>query len=176
MKLDLPITSSGTYGCVDTIMADDETGPLAVVPAGNQTHIESGDNNSPKRAKLVRGLQKTADKYLQRHFEANDPHTEELHERVHIALRAAMLGVNIDGMEPRPKTAHHTQSTEGEPTIVQMTNKYIIPPAMARAIVNCLAKGLQSLRNTLSAKSKVLDLGELYPGTMPGGLDVRVIL
>ncbi|KAG1796611.1 hypothetical protein EV424DRAFT_1546940 [Suillus variegatus] len=172
MELDRPITFSGTYGCLDTIMADDETGPLAVVPSGSQAHIQSGENHSPKRERLVRGLQKTADKYLLRHFQANDPHTEELRERINIALRAAMLGADVDNMVPRPKTAHHTKSKEGEPAIIQTTDEYIIPPAMARCIVNCVAKGLQSLRNTLSIKSQVLDFGEVYPDTMPGGLDV----
>lgn len=60
-----------------------------------------------------------------RHFQANDPHTEELRERINIALRAAMLGADVDNMVPRPKTAHHTKSKEGEPAIVRQNNDLI---------------------------------------------------
>jgi hypothetical protein len=76
-----------------------------------------------------------------------------------------------------------------------MTNEYIIPPAVARGIVNCVAKGLRSLRNTLSAKLKLVEpiigAGEstwlkfalhdmtpegkaVYPKTMPGEFDATL--
>jgi hypothetical protein len=59
---------------------------------------------------------------LLRHFKANDPHTEELRECINIAFRAAMLGADVDNMVPRPKTAYHTRSKEGEPAIVRQNN------------------------------------------------------
>ncbi|KAG2049754.1 hypothetical protein BDR06DRAFT_974978 [Suillus hirtellus] len=61
MDIDLPLSlNSGTYGCVDITMEDDECkiGPLAVIPA---------DNKAPEK-RLIHSLQKTVDKYLQCHL------------------------------------------------------------------------------------------------------------
>ncbi|KAG2102304.1 hypothetical protein BD769DRAFT_1671462 [Suillus cothurnatus] len=99
MDIDLPISSaSGTYGCVDTAMEDDEIRPLALVPVGNIVSNESEGHRSPKRRRLVRGLQKTVDKYIQRHLETKDPRTDRVRKRVHIALQAALVCVDVDDM------------------------------------------------------------------------------
>ncbi|KAG1785052.1 uncharacterized protein HD556DRAFT_1314594 [Suillus plorans] len=108
MELDQPITFSGTYGCLDTIMADDEVSTTASDGSTTYAHIQSGENHSAKRERLVRGLQKTADNTPSRH-----------------------AGADVDNMVPCPKTAHHTKSKEGEPAIIQTTDEYIIPPTIA---------------------------------------------
>ncbi|KAG2103030.1 hypothetical protein BD769DRAFT_1393578 [Suillus cothurnatus] len=193
MEIDLPIISSRTYGCTDTIMANEETGPLTNIATGNSAQTESRENYCPKRTKLVRGLQKTADKYLQCHFKKDDPRTERLCERVHIALHAATLGVDVHGMVLHYRSTDYSQPEDKRK--IQMTNEYIIPPAVARGIMNCVAKGLRSLRNTLSAKLKLVEpiigAGEstwlkfalhdvtpegkaVYPKTMPGEFDATL--
>ncbi|KAG1810519.1 hypothetical protein EV424DRAFT_1349903 [Suillus variegatus] len=104
MDIDLPMSSaSGTYGCVDTAMEDDELTKykirsLAVVPVKNIACGKSEGHQSPKRRRLVRGLQKTADKYIQRHFKTTDPRTDQVRKRVHIALQAALVCVDVDDM------------------------------------------------------------------------------
>ncbi|KAG2094046.1 uncharacterized protein F5147DRAFT_657287 [Suillus discolor] len=181
MEIDLPIISNGTYGCTDTIMADREVSTatmlvhLTAYATGNRAHTESCENYCTKRIKLIRGLQKTADKYLRRHFKTDDLRTEQLRKHVNTALRAATLGFDIHGMIPLKVQ----QFRWGDETIVQTTNEYIIPPAVAQGIVNCVAKGLRSLRNALSANPKsielIVDAGELvYPTTMPGGFDATL--
>ncbi|KAG1793242.1 uncharacterized protein BJ212DRAFT_1306290 [Suillus subaureus] len=68
MDIDLPMSSaSGTYGCVDTAMEDDELTKnkiqsLAVILVRNIASGKSKGHQSPKRRRLIHGLQKTVDK------------------------------------------------------------------------------------------------------------------
>ncbi|KAG2108578.1 hypothetical protein BD769DRAFT_1675279 [Suillus cothurnatus] len=147
MDIDLPISSaSGTYGCVDTAMEDDEIRPLALVPVGNIVSDESEGHRSPKRRRLVRRLQKTVDKYIQRHLETKDPRTDRVRKRVHIALQAALVCVDVDDM------VLLVQTSDGPKT--KPTDDYLIPHAIAYRIVDGVTSGLRLLGIALRTTSK----------------------
>ncbi|KAG2151553.1 uncharacterized protein EDB93DRAFT_1103006 [Suillus bovinus] len=83
MDLDLPIsTESGTYGCMDTTMADDEAWWYQY--------------QSPKKRKLVRGLHACVNKYIDHHCEIRHAGTEQLRKHMYIALQSALLDVDVD--------------------------------------------------------------------------------
>ncbi|KAG1844687.1 hypothetical protein F4604DRAFT_1937376 [Suillus subluteus] len=129
MDIDLPLNSSnGTYGCVDTTMEDDKIGPLAVVPT---------ENNGPRK-RLVRGLQKAVDKYLQRHLDGNNPRTNQVRERMHIALQAALLGIDVDEIMVHKQSHEQTQTNKGGNNTWedQTTDDYLIPSAIAHHILD----------------------------------------
>ncbi|KAG2094393.1 uncharacterized protein F5147DRAFT_778997 [Suillus discolor] len=98
MDLDLPIsTGSGTYGCADTTMVDDENGPLAIVSTTNDCgEAQWYQYQSPKKRKLVRRLHTRVNKYIDRHCEIKHVSTEQLRERMYIALQTALLDVDVD--------------------------------------------------------------------------------
>ncbi|KAG2341223.1 hypothetical protein BDR05DRAFT_949825 [Suillus weaverae] len=80
MDLDLPY--NGTYGCADTMMVDDEIGPLAIVSTtDNCGEARWYQHQSPKKRKLVRGLHARINKYINHHCEM---------------LQTALLDVDVD--------------------------------------------------------------------------------
>jgi hypothetical protein len=114
MGSDLPINAgSGAYGCVDSVMSDNEVsnsslpinttayckskeiGPLAIIP---MITIEARryQYQSPKKRKLVRGLHKGVNKYIDRHCKRKHANTDQLRERMYIALQAALLDMDVD--------------------------------------------------------------------------------
>ncbi|KAG2046079.1 hypothetical protein BDR06DRAFT_1015035 [Suillus hirtellus] len=165
MDIDLPMRcTSGTYGCVDTAMEDDETRSLAIVPVGNVAGCESEGYQSPKKRRLVRGLQKTVDRYIQRHLETNDPRTDHIRKRMHIALQAALLCTDIDDMLVQ------TPRDENKPKF-QPTDDYLVPHAVAYYIVNGVTSGLRSLGIALSTAlnnlKTITGTGSTIPGESP---------
>ncbi|KAG2367153.1 hypothetical protein BDR07DRAFT_1373128, partial [Suillus spraguei] len=152
MDIDLPMSSaSGTYGCVDTAMEDEEHKMLlAVVPVGDFVGGESEGHQFPKRRRLVRGLHKTVEKYMQRHLDTKDPRTDQVRERVHIALQAALVCVDVNDV------VLPMQSLDGGNKPAQQTDDYLIPYAIANRIVNGVTSGLQLLGIALSTTSKDL--------------------
>jgi hypothetical protein len=95
-------------------------GPLAVVPAEN---IVEGERESPGERRLVCGLQRRTDKYLQRHLDTQDPRTKQVRERMHIALQTALLGINVDEiMKRKQRSTAQTQTNDGGNNIVSGMN------------------------------------------------------
>lgn len=114
MDLDLPINGrSGTYGCVDSVMSDNEVSnsplpintttyckskeikPLAIIPM-IAVEARRYQYQSPKKRKLLRGLHKIIDKYIDHHCKRKHASTDQIRERMYIALQAALLDVDVD--------------------------------------------------------------------------------
>ncbi|KAG2114204.1 uncharacterized protein F5147DRAFT_650013 [Suillus discolor] len=152
MDIDLPMSSaSGTYGCVDTAMEDEEHKILlAVIPVGDFVGGESEGHQFPKRRRLVHGLHKTVEKYMQRHLDTKDPRTDQVRERVHIALQAALVCVDVNDV------VLPMQSPDSGNKAAQQTDNYLIPYVIANRIVNGVTSGLQLLGIALSTTSKDL--------------------
>ncbi|KAG1850325.1 hypothetical protein C8R48DRAFT_676825 [Suillus tomentosus] len=97
MDLNLSINArSGTYGCVDSVMSNyEEIEPLAVIP---MIAFEAWryQYQSPKKRKLVRGLHKGINKHIDHHCKKKHAGTDQLRERMYIALQAALLDVDVD--------------------------------------------------------------------------------
>ncbi|KAG1874141.1 hypothetical protein C8R48DRAFT_669747 [Suillus tomentosus] len=164
MEIDPPIIFNGTYGCTDSIMADREVSTATMLVHLTAYASERPDPSlslQPETGRTLKAARTTALKGSNsfaacRKLQINDLRTEQLRKRVNIALRTATLGFDIHGMMPHYRSADYAQP-RGDETIVQTTNEYIIPPAVARGIANCVAKGLRSLRNTLSANPKSVE-------------------
>ncbi|KAG1796727.1 uncharacterized protein HD556DRAFT_1306909 [Suillus plorans] len=125
MDIDPPLHSaSGTYGCVDTTMEDDEckVGPLTVV----------------QQKTLLR-----------------DPRTKQARERMHIALQAALLGINVDEiMKCKQRSMAQTQTNGGGNNIGQIIDDYLILSAIACHIVNGVTCTVRTLGTALSTTSR----------------------
>ncbi|KAG1811326.1 hypothetical protein EV424DRAFT_1349664 [Suillus variegatus] len=97
MDLNLPYsTGSGTYGCADTTMVDEEIGPLAIV----LTTDDCGEARwyqyqSPKKRKLVCGLHAHVNKYINCHCET---------------LQPALLNVDVDEIILPEASSDETQA------------------------------------------------------------------
>ncbi|KAG1843217.1 hypothetical protein C8R48DRAFT_678778 [Suillus tomentosus] len=166
MDLDLPnSTGNGTYSCMDTLMMDDEVEPFAIVPITYRSSYQT-----PKTRNLIRGLHKSANKYIDRHCKKKHPITERLSERIYIALHTATLGIDVEDIvlpEVREQTIEVAKQSE-------LPTDHLISPAIARRIFNGVMpkvkRGLQSLGAALIVKSSVPVGGYLtgYPATMPG--------
>ncbi|KAG1736391.1 uncharacterized protein EDB91DRAFT_1250004 [Suillus paluster] len=98
LDLNLPISAgSGTYGCVDSAMANnEEIGPLAIIPMMNCSEARQYQYQSPKKRKLVCSLHKGINKYINNHCKRDHANTDQLCERMYIALQAALLDVDVD--------------------------------------------------------------------------------
>jgi hypothetical protein len=114
MDLNLSINArSGTYGCVDSVMSNYEVSnsplpintttyrkskeiePLAVIPM-IAFEARRYQYQSPKKRKLVRGLHKGINKHIDHHCKKKHAGTDQLRERMYIALQAALLDVDVD--------------------------------------------------------------------------------
>jgi hypothetical protein len=59
------------------------------------------------------------DKYLQRRLDTQDPRTKQVRERMHIALQAALLGINVDeSVKRKQRPMAHTQTNDSSNNIV----------------------------------------------------------
>ncbi|KAG2744788.1 hypothetical protein P692DRAFT_20743065 [Suillus brevipes Sb2] len=159
MDLDQPITSSGTYGCADTVMADDEIEYLSIVSmTKNCSEGRWYQYQSPKKRKFVYGLHKGANKYIDRHCKGKHIRTNQLRERVYIALQAALLEVDIDEIA-LPKSSDEVQTYK----VRETDEDYLISPAVAQRILDgvnyLIPKEVKRRLRSLSAKS-------LVPGTI----------
>jgi hypothetical protein len=72
-----------------------EIGPLAIIP---MITIEARwyQYQLPKKRKLVRGLHKGINKYIDRHCKRKHANTDQLRECMYIALQAALLDMDVD--------------------------------------------------------------------------------
>ncbi|KAG2740867.1 hypothetical protein P692DRAFT_20822457 [Suillus brevipes Sb2] len=166
MDFDLPIsTGSGTYGCAE---AYDEIGPLAIDSRTNNCYeARSYQYQSPKKRKLVRGLHTRVNKYIDRHCEIKHASTDQLRERMHIALQAALLDVYVD--EIMLPEASSDQVQVGKHSGLQQ--ECLTPLMVARQFFNGVGY-LLSLGTAVTTKSSVSDIvyktDKGYPATMPG--------
>ncbi|KAG2363763.1 hypothetical protein BDR07DRAFT_1375536 [Suillus spraguei] len=132
MDLDQPITSSGTYGCVDTVMADEEIKHLSIV---SMSKIRSKGRWyqywSPKKRKFICDLHKGINKYIDPHGKGKHMRTNQLHKREYIALQAALLEVNADEIMLPEESSDEVQTYE-----IRENNgfqeDYLISPAVAQ--------------------------------------------
>ncbi|KAG2115328.1 uncharacterized protein F5147DRAFT_649698 [Suillus discolor] len=131
MDLDRPITSSGTYGCADTVMADDEIEHLSIV---SMTKIRSEGRwyqyQSPKKRKFICDLHKGVNKYIDRHCKGKHMRTNQLRKRIYIALQAALLEVDVDEIMLPEESSDEVQTYEG------FQEDYLISPAVAQRILD----------------------------------------
>lgn len=146
MNLDQPITSgSRTYGCADTVMADDEASKLyCLVKDQNLLYIKQirqlsivsttkicsegqwYQYQSPKNRKLVCDLHKGVNKYIDRHCKRKHTRTNQLRKHMYIALQAALLEVDVDEIMLPEESSDEIQTSEvGENDVRQIIDSMI---------------------------------------------------
>ncbi|KAG0692288.1 hypothetical protein DFH29DRAFT_882698 [Suillus ampliporus] len=167
MDFDLPIsTGSGTYGCVEP--SYDEIGPLAIDSRTNNCYeARSYQYQSPKKRKLVRGLHTCINKYINHHCEIKHASTDQLRKRMHIALQAALLDVDVDEIMLPEASSDQVQVGKHD----GLQQECLTPLMVARQFFNGVSY-LLSLGTAVTTKPSVSDIvyktDKGYPATMPG--------
>ncbi|KAG2145753.1 hypothetical protein BD769DRAFT_1660877 [Suillus cothurnatus] len=175
MGSDLPINArSGAYGCVDSVMSDnEEIGPLAIIP---MITIEARryQYQSPKKRKLVRGLHKGVNKYIDRHCKRKHANTDQLRERMYIALQAALLDMDVDEIMMPDASSDQAQagkhSGNQQECLISLEVAQLFFDRINYIIPHGVKRGLLSLRTALTTKSSIPSVTNKtrYPTAMPG--------
>ncbi|KAG1793377.1 hypothetical protein EV424DRAFT_1354237 [Suillus variegatus] len=160
MDLDLPINGrSGTYGCVDSVMSDnEEIKPLAIIPM-IAVEARRYQYQSPKKRKLLRGLHKIIDKYIDHHCKRKHASTDQIRERMYIALQAALLDVDVDEIILPDATSDQVQAGKNRGN----QEEYLISLEVAQRFFNGInyiiprraKRVLQSLGTALTTRSSI---------------------